>query len=79
MVEYIHRPRGRFNIAFTVYMSLTTYFNDMKIELAKVTWPTRTQVINYTIGVVVISLVVAYVLGFFDYVFSLGLTHLLGL
>ncbi len=38
-----------------------------------VSWPTRRQAIAFTLIVILISVVVAALLGFFDYIFSLGL------
>lgn len=51
-------------------MSLITYFKETRAELKHVTWPTKKQAIMYTIVVIVISLLTAAYLGFFDYVFS---------
>ena len=59
-------------------MSITSYLKETKAELAHVTWPTRSQVAWYTLAVIIISGVVAYLLGFFDMAFSLGLQKLLG-
>ncbi|MDD2935372.1 MAG: preprotein translocase subunit SecE [Candidatus Pacebacteria bacterium] len=52
-------------------MKLTDYLKDTKGELKHVSWPTKSQAVWYTIIVVVISLFVAFFLGFFDYIFSL--------
>ncbi len=46
-------------------------------EMKHVTWPTRKQTINHTLLVIGISIVVALLLGLFDYLFSLGLGVLL--
>lgn len=58
-------------------MSIITYIKETKGEFTHVNWPTRTQAIAYTVAVIAISAFVAYYLGFFDYVFSLGLQKLL--
>ena len=52
-------------------MKLIDYLKDTKGELKHVSWPTKNQAVWYTIIVVVISLFVAFFLGFFDYIFSL--------
>lgn len=52
-------------------MKLIDYLKDTKGELKHVSWPTKSQAVWYTIIVVVISLFVAFFLGFFDYIFSL--------
>ena len=59
-------------------MSITSYLKETKAELKHVTWPTTKEVFWYTIAVLVISGVVAYLLGFFDFLFSNGLQKLLG-
>lgn len=49
----------------------TAYLRDTKAELVHVTWPSRNLAIAFTILVIVISVVTAALLGFFDYLFSL--------
>ena len=49
------------------------YLNETKGELKHVTWPTRNQAILFTVIVVVFSIVVAFFLGAFDYIFTIGL------
>jgi len=58
---------------------VTEYIKETKVELKNVVWPTRAQTILYTIVVIVLSVVIAYLLGFFDFLFSLGLEKLLAL
>ena len=43
---------------------------EVRNELAKVAWPTKGQVIQYTIVVIAISLAVAVFLGVLDLVFE---------
>jgi preprotein translocase subunit SecE len=43
------------------------FFVEVKNELAKVVWPTRSEVIKYTLTVIVFSVVVALILGAFDF------------
>ncbi len=50
-----------------------TYFKEVKVEMAKVKWPTRNETINYTMVVIGVSAAVAAFLGAMDYFFSLGL------
>ena len=52
---------------------ITEYFKEIKGELKHVVWPTKNQTIFYTIIVVVLSVVIAYFLGIFDFIFSQGL------
>lgn len=58
-------------------MGLINYFKETKGELKHVSWPTRSQVIWFTILVIVISLLTAFYLGFFDFIFSKGLGQIL--
>ncbi len=58
-------------------MKLVQYFKDTLGELKHVTWPTTKQAINYTILVIAISIAVAFILGFFDYIFTLGLEKII--
>ena len=51
-------------------MKITQYIKDTKAELKHVNWPTRAQAIGYTAIVIIFSIVVAALLGAFDFVFS---------
>ena len=56
---------------------ITEYFKDTKAELKHVIWPNRSQTIFYTIIVVVLSVLIAYFLGIFDFIFLQGLQKLI--
>jgi preprotein translocase subunit SecE len=58
-------------------MSVQSYLKETKQEMTKVSWPKRNEVIMVTIAVVAISLVVGYVLGLFDSIFSKGLLKII--
>jgi preprotein translocase subunit SecE len=51
----------------------TEYLKETKTELKHVIWPKRSQTIFYTLIVIILSVVVAYYLGLFDFIFSKGL------
>ncbi|OJI09531.1 MAG: preprotein translocase subunit SecE [Candidatus Vogelbacteria bacterium CG10_big_fil_rev_8_21_14_0_10_49_38] len=51
-------------------MSLIDYFKDTKSELKHVSWPNKQQTINFTIIVVLISLLTGLLLGFFDLIYQ---------
>jgi len=55
----------------------TEYIKAVRNELTHVSWPTRNQAILYTLLVIVISIVVALMLGAFDFIFTLGLEQLI--
>lgn len=57
--------------------STKEYFVGAYHEIKKVTWPTKKQVINYSLVVITMSLGIAVFFGILDYFFSLGLNNLL--
>ena len=58
-------------------MSLLQYIKDTRGELRHVAWPTQMQTIIYTVIVIGLSLVVAAYLGFFDFIFTTGLSRII--
>jgi preprotein translocase subunit SecE len=58
---------------------ITEYFKETKAELKHVIWPSRSQTLYYTLIVIVLSVLVAYYLGVFDFIFSKGLEKILAL
>lgn len=55
------------------------YFKDTKAELKHVIWPTRSQTLYSTLIVIILSIVIAYYLGIFDFIFSKGLEKIISL
>lgn len=55
------------------------YLRDSLAELNNVTWPTRKQGIRITTIVFIFMIAAAAVLGFVDYLFSIGIRSLLTL
>ena len=51
-------------------LNLARYLRDSRIELKKVTWPTREQTINLTIVVCVVCVAIALFLGGLDWIFA---------
>ena len=51
-------------------MSIKEYIQETRAELIHVSWPTRKQAIVFTIVVIIISIVTAFFLGAFDYLFQ---------
>ncbi|MBI2618313.1 preprotein translocase subunit SecE [Candidatus Kaiserbacteria bacterium] len=49
---------------------LFQYFKDTRGEFKHVSWPTTKQSTIFTILVIAISLIVAALLGFFDFIFT---------
>lgn len=56
---------------------LIAFLGDVKIELARVSWPTRKQTIQYTLAVIVMSIAVALFLGGWDAIFGFVLNKIL--
>ena len=56
-------------------MKFGDYIRATQAEMAHVNWPTKEQTIRFTVGVVLVSLGTAALLGISDFVFS----HLLSL
>jgi len=49
------------------------YIRDTYAEMKHVSWPTQKQTIIFTVLVILISIGVAFFIGFFDYIFGQGL------
>jgi preprotein translocase SecE subunit len=58
-------------------MQIVDYIKDTKGELTHVSWPSKRQAVAYAVAVVLISVATAFFLGFFDYIFSIGLSKLI--
>jgi preprotein translocase subunit SecE len=56
---------------------ITEYFKEIKAELKHVVWPGKSQTVFYTLIVIVLSVVIAYFLGVFDFIFSQGLQKII--
>jgi preprotein translocase subunit SecE len=58
---------------------ITEYFKETNTELKHVIWPSRRQTIFYTLFVIILSILIAYYLGIFDFIFSKGLEKVISL
>lgn len=56
---------------------IAEFLRDVKIELARVSWPTRKQTVKYTLTVVLMSLVISGFLAGWDWIFSLLLNRVI--
>ena len=56
---------------------ITEYFKETKTELKHVIWPNRRQTVYYTLIVIILSALIAYILGVFDFAFLQGLQKLI--
>ena len=53
-----------------MYHKLITYLKETRAELAKVTWPTRNELIGSTVVVVVISVLLSAFTGAVDFILA---------
>ena len=56
---------------------ITEYLKETRAELKHVIWPSGSQTLYYTLIVIVLSVLIAYYLGIFDFIFSKGLEKIL--
>lgn len=77
----IPAPERRFSLGtiryVTTHMKLITFFRSVRREFKHISWPTQHETIAYTVAVVVLTLAIAYYLGLFDWLFTLGLETVL--
>lgn len=59
-------------------MNPAKFLSEVKSELAKVTWPTREEVVRLTLVVVIISLAVGIFIGGLDFIFTKAIQLILG-
>lgn len=62
-----------------LFGKITGYFKESWVELSKVVWPTRKQVLEMTLAVLALSAFVGIFLGLLDYLLQSGLSQLLTL
>ena len=51
--------------------SITAFFSETKVELKKVTWPTKQELISNTIVVLIAVILCAGLIWIIDYIFSI--------
>ena len=61
-----------------IFARLALFVRQVLAELHKVVWPTRPQLVNYTIVVLLFVVFMAVVVGVMDYVFTQGVLFLFG-
>ncbi len=68
------KRRGR-----SIFARIAKWFRELKSELKKVVWPTRKQIINNTIVVLVLVVISAIVIWAFDWLASQGINALISI
>ncbi|MEX2029318.1 MAG: preprotein translocase subunit SecE [Candidatus Paceibacterota bacterium] len=56
---------------------ITQYLKETKTELKHVIWPNKRQTFFYTLIVIILSVLIAYYLGVFDFIFSKALEQVI--
>ncbi|OHB15265.1 MAG: preprotein translocase subunit SecE [Candidatus Zambryskibacteria bacterium RIFOXYC1_FULL_39_10] len=51
-------------------MSIISYIKETKGEMSHVNWPTKRQSMVFSLVVIIISVLTAFFLGLFDFIFS---------
>lgn len=69
--------RVKYRIIISSVMNVSRFFKSIYQEFKHIVWPNQAQTIGYTVAVVILTVVIAYYLGLFDWVFSMGLEVLL--
>jgi preprotein translocase subunit SecE len=64
-------------LQFTLVKGVTSFFSEVKIELSKVTWPSREEVIKLTLIVFLVSVVLGAYVGGLDFLFTKTLSLVL--
>jgi len=62
----------------SVFGRLALFLRQVVAELRKVIWPTRKELITYTIVVIVFVSIMAAIVALFDYVFTRGVLFVFG-
>ena len=57
----------------------TSWFQGMKSEFKKISWPDRNSVMKQTVAVISVSVVVGLIIALMDWVIQYGVDFLLGL
>ena len=58
--------------------ALTTYFRNVRLEFTHIVWPTPRTALAHTLVLVLIAAIVGVLVGLLDYVFGLGVSHVVG-
>lgn len=67
------------NIFVRIGRGISRFFRDTKGEMKKVVWPSKKQVLNNFIVVLVFVVLCAVLIGLLDFVFTWGVTKIIDL
>lgn len=71
---FIQPGKGFFRTKMKAFIG---YLKDVRGELVHVSWPTRKQATGYALIVIGVSLVIAALMGLFDFLFTEAVTDFL--
>jgi preprotein translocase subunit SecE len=57
-------------VKFPIVRSIVNFFGEVRLELSRVTWPSRSEVIKLTLTVFLISGIIGAYVGGLDYLFT---------
>ncbi|CAB4915475.1 unannotated protein [freshwater metagenome] len=61
-----------------IFSRLALFLRQVIVELRKVIWPTRKELITYTTVVIVFVVIIAAIVAVFDYAFTKGVLAIFG-
>jgi preprotein translocase subunit SecE len=61
-----------------IFSRLALFIRQVVVELRKVIWPTRSELVNYTIVVLFFILLMAGIVALYDFVFTEGVLFIFG-
>ena len=60
-----------------IWEKIVQFLREVRVEIKKVTWPTRKETLASTAVVLITTFIIAFFLGFVDYLLSSGVERLL--
>ena len=79
MLSVLESPQGFFICRNTIPMiSPFTYLKHVREEFTHIVWPTNKTAISHTLVVIGIALAIAFLVGFFDYLFGGVVSRIIG-
>ena len=55
-----------------------SWFQELKGEFAKITWPAKDKLVKQSAAVIVISVILGFIIAGVDYLLQIGLTYIVG-
>jgi len=52
------------------YEKIISFLKDVRVEMKKVTWPSRDELVSYTVVVIVVVFIISVYIGIIDKVFG---------